>query len=71
MSDFYQLFLSASGRAPAAIIQRLTQAASVLFAPRAPRGPGRAGPAPPAFLGHNRLRQDLGLPAVDRDGRPI
>ena len=71
MTNFFDLFLSASGRAPAAIVERLTQAASALFNRPRPGGQRREGPAPPVFLGNNHLRRDIGLPPVDSNGWPI
>ena len=71
MTNFFELFLSAGGRAPVAIVERLAQAASALFDRPQPRGRRREGPAPPIFLADNRLRRDIGLPPVDRGGRPI
>ena len=70
MTNFLDLFLSA-GRAPTAIMERLTQAASALFNRPQPRGRRREGPAPPIFLGNNHMRRDIGLPPVDSCGRPI
>jgi hypothetical protein len=74
MSNFFRLFLFAGGRAPVAIVERLAQAASDLsdLANRwRLRGRRGEGPAPPIFLGDNHLRRDIGLPPVDRHGRPI
>jgi hypothetical protein len=71
VTNFFDLFLSASGRAPTAIVERLTQAASALFNRPRPGGRRREGPAPPIFLGNNHLRRDIGLPPVDSHGRPI
>ena len=71
MSNFFELFLSAGGRAPVAVVERLAQAASALFNQGPPRGQMRESPAPPVFLGNNHLRRDIGLPPVDRHGRPI
>jgi hypothetical protein len=71
VTNFLDLFLSAGGRAPTAIMERLTQAASALFNRPRPRGRRREGPAPPIFLGNNHMRRDIGLPPVDSCGRPI
>ncbi len=71
MTNFFNLFLSAGGRAPTAVVDRLTQAASALFNRRQLRGGRREGPAPPIFLGNNHLRRDIGLPPVDSHGRPM
>jgi hypothetical protein len=71
VANFFELFLSAGGRAPVAIIDRLTQAASALFNRPRPRSRKREGPAPPIFLGNNHMRRDIGLPPVDSYGRPI
>jgi hypothetical protein len=69
VTNFFELFVSAGGRAPSAVVQRLTQAAASLFGRR--RGRRRVGPAPPLFPGNNHLRRDIGLPPVDSYGRPI
>jgi hypothetical protein len=71
VTNFFDLFLSAGGRAPTAIMERLTQAASALFNRRRPQGRRREGPAPPIFLGNNHMRRDIGLPPVDSCGWPI
>ena len=71
MTNFFQLFLSASGRAPVAIVDRLTQAASALFSRQHRRGRQRESQAPPILIGSNHLRRDIGLPPVDSYGRPI
>jgi hypothetical protein len=71
VANFFDLFLSAGGRAPTAIMERLTQAASALFNRRRPQGRRREGPAPPIFLGNNHMRRDIGLPPVDSCGWPI
>ena len=71
MTNFFQLFLSASGRAPVAIVDRLTQAASALFSRQHRRGRQRESQAPPILLGNNYLRRDIGLPPVDSRGWPI
>jgi hypothetical protein len=71
VTNFLDLFLSAGGRAPTAIMERLTQAASALFNRPQPRGRRREGPAPPIFLGNNHMRRDIGLPPVDSCGWPI
>jgi len=65
MSNFYELFLASGGRASLAMLARLSTVASFLFNRRGD------GPAPPIFLGDNHLRRDLGLPPLDRDGRPV
>ena len=71
MTNFFELFLSTGGRAPVAIVERLTQAASGLFGRRLPRSRKRVTPAHPIFPGNNHLRRDIGLPPVDSHGRPI
>jgi hypothetical protein len=63
---FLELFLSASGRAPAAIVDRLSQAAALFNRPRKRRR--RVRRAPPADLRNNHMRRDIGLPPVDTGG---
>jgi hypothetical protein len=71
VTNFFELFVSAGGRAPAAIADRLVQAASVLFGRQRHRRRKRVGPAPPALLTNNHLRRDIGLPPLDSRGRPF
>ena len=69
MSNFNELLFIAPGRARAAIVDGLTQAARALLHRRRRLGRRRIGRAPPLFLGNNHLRRDIGLPPLDRDGR--
>lgn len=71
MSNFNELFFFAPGRARAAIVDGLTQAARALLHRRRRQGRQRIGRAPPIFLGNNHLRRDIGLPPVDSRGWPI
>jgi len=71
VTNFFEMFVFAGGRAPAAIVGRLNQAASALFRRPRPRKRKRIGPSPPLFLGNNHLRRDIGLPPVDSGGWPI
>jgi hypothetical protein len=71
MPSFYELFLSIVGHVPVVRPSPLTPIAPAP-AVRA-KGPrrGRKGQAPPVFHGDNRLRADIGLPPLDRHGRPM
>ena len=71
MSNFNELFFFAPGRARAAIVDSLTQAARALHRRRRRLRRQRIGRAPPLFLGNNHLRRDIGLPPLDRNGRPL
>ena len=70
VTNFLQLFLSAGGRPPAAILDRFFQAAAGLFKRRQRRRMGIER-ALPDYLQNNHLRGDIGLPPVDSHGRPI
>jgi hypothetical protein len=70
VTKFFEMFLSAGGRTPAAIIEHLAQAALALFSRANQRRRRRDGRVPPHYLGNNHLRQDIGLPPVDTRGWP-
>jgi hypothetical protein len=66
VTNFLELLLSAGGRASlaaAAIIDRLTRAASASFKPRR-----RIRRPPESLLANNHFRRDIGLPPVDSRG---
>jgi hypothetical protein len=63
--NFFQLFLPASGRRPAAIVDRLNQAAIALFDRMSRRRPRCDGGVPAHYLSNNHLRRDIGLPPLD------
>jgi hypothetical protein len=71
VSNFNELFFFAPGRARAAIVDGLTQAARALLHRRRRLRRQRIGRAPPLFLGNNHLRRDIGLPPLDGNGRPL
>jgi len=71
VSNFNELFFFAPGRARAAIVNGLTQAARALLHRRRRLRRQRIGRAPPLFLGNNHLRRDIGLPPLDGNGRPL
>jgi hypothetical protein len=64
---FFEVFLATGGRAPAAIVDGMSRMSAALFNGKR----RRTGALPPAFLGSNHLRQDVGLRPVDSNGRPI
>jgi hypothetical protein len=70
VTNFLQLFLSAGSRPPAAILDRLFQAAAGLFKRRQCRRMGIER-ALPDYLHNNHLRGDIGLPPVDFRGWPL
>jgi hypothetical protein len=70
VTNFLQLFLSAGGRPPAAILVRFFEAAAGLFKRRRRRRMGIER-ALPDYLHNNHLRGDIGLPPVDSHVRPI
>ena len=63
--NFFELFLPAGGQRPAAIVDRLNQAAIALFDRVSRRRLGWDGGVPAHYLGNNHLRRDIGLPPVD------
>jgi hypothetical protein len=71
VTNFFTLLLSAGGRAPAAIVGRLSRAASALRRRRWRGRQQRVKRAPPFFLDSNHVRRDIGLPPVDSRGWPI
>jgi hypothetical protein len=71
MPSFYQLILSMVGQASGLRSSRVTHAGPSRAKRIRPRGRGWRGQSPPIFMGNNHLRRDIGLPPLDRCGRPL
>jgi hypothetical protein len=71
MTSFFDVIFVSSGRAPIAVVDRLTQAANALFNRVRPGlAPDSDRPRPVPFR-DNHLRRDVGLPPIEGSRWPL
>ena len=71
MTSFFDVIFISSGRAPIAVVDRLTQAASALFN-RVKSGHALDSDRPrPVLFRDNHLRRDIGLPPIEGARWPL
>ncbi len=71
MTSFFDVIFISSGRAPIAVVDRLTQAASALFNRIKPGRKPDSDQSRPVLIRDNHLRRDVGMPPIEGNRRPL
>jgi len=71
MTSFFDVIFISSGRAPIAVVDRLTQAANALFNRVKPGHRAESDSLWPIPFRDNHLRRDIGLPPIEGTRWPL